>query len=90
MTDSGGEDDQNRASDVGRRRREFIRAHHPDRGGDTESFIAGLRGFDTEQAPAGPGPQPRVTVFARRAWPTRLVTGAVRRIRHGKPPARVR
>ena len=65
MTDSGGEDDQNRASDGGRRRREFIRAHHPDRGGDTESFIAGLRGFDTEQAPAGPGPQPRVTVFAR-------------------------
>jgi hypothetical protein len=90
MTDSGGEDDQNRASDVGRRRREFIRAHHPDRGGDTESFIAGLRGFDTEKASAGPGPQPRVTVFARRAWPTRLLTGAVRRIRHGKPPARVR
>jgi hypothetical protein len=90
MTDIGGEDDEDRGSDVGRRRREFIRAHHPDRGGDTESFIVGLRGFDTEQAPAGLGPQPRVTVFARRAWPTRLVTAAVRRIRHGKPPARVR
>jgi hypothetical protein len=101
MTDIGGEDGDgavDRATEAAdpatnaaaRRRREFIRAHHPDRGGDTESFIAGLRMFDSEQAPAGAGPQPRVTVFARRAWPSRLVTAAVRRIRHGKPPARVR
>jgi hypothetical protein len=88
MTGIGDQDDGERAA--GRRRRDFIRTHHPDRGGDTESFIAGLRVFDTEQAPAEPGPQPRVTVFAHRAWPTRLVTAAVRRLRHGKPPARVR
>ena len=92
MADIGREDDEDRAA--GRRRREFIRAHHPDRGGDTESFIAGLRmfdsGFDTEQAPAGPGPQPRVTVIPHRAWPTRLVSAAVRRLRTGSPPPRVR
>ena len=89
MTDIG---DEGRARDVERRRREFIRAQHPDRGGDTESFIAASRGFDAEQAPAGPGPrsQPRVTVIPHRAWPTRLVTAAVRRLRPGSPPARVR
>jgi hypothetical protein len=93
MTDIG---DEGRAREIERRRREFIRTHHPDRGGDTESFIAGLRGFDAEQAPAGPGPgpvpgsQPRVTIIPHRAWPTRLVTAAVRRLRQGTPPARVR
>jgi hypothetical protein len=96
MTDIGDEDEGRwgRARETERRRREFIRTHHPDRGGDTESFIAGLRGFDAEQAPAGPGPgpgpQPRVTVIPHRAWPTRLVTAAVRRLRPGSPPARVR
>ena len=89
MTDSGAEDDRSRASDVGRRRREFIRAHHPDRGGDTESFIAGLRGFDHEQDPAVPDPPPRVTVVPRQPWPARLMR-AVQRLRDGKPPARVR
>lgn len=90
MANIGGEDDEDRASDVGRRRREFIRAHHPDRGGDTESFIAGLRGFDDGPDPAGPDPLPRVTVIPHQPWPTRLVTAAVQRLRRGKPPARVR
>jgi hypothetical protein len=92
MTDIAGEHherDEDRA-DVGRRRREFIRAHHPDRGGDAETFIAGLRGFDDGQQPTGTDPQPKVTAFARRSWPTRMATAAVRRICHGKPPARVR
>ena len=31
------------ATEAGRRRREFIRAHHPDRGGDADTFMAGLR-----------------------------------------------
>jgi hypothetical protein len=39
-----------------RRRRQFIRAHHPDRGGDASAFIAGMRAFDTEQAPWRPPP----------------------------------
>ena len=88
MTGIGDEDDEDWAA--GRRRREFIRTHHPDRGGDTESFIAGLRGFDEMRAPTGAGPLPRVVVIPHRAWPTRLVTAAVQRLRHGKPPARVR
>jgi hypothetical protein len=29
-----------------RRRRQFIREHHPDRGGDAGAFIAGMRAFD--------------------------------------------
>jgi len=96
MTDIGDEDEgrEGRARETERLRREFIRTHHPDLGGDTESFIVGLRGFDTEQAPAGPGPgpgpQPRVTIIPHRAWPTRLVTAAVRRLRQGSPPPRVR
>jgi hypothetical protein len=89
MTDIG-DGDEDRAAEAGRRRREFIRTHHPDRGGDTESFIAGLRLFDTEQPSADSVPPPKVTVFARRPWPTRLVTAAARRIRHGKPASRVR
>ena len=90
MTDIGDEDGEGRETDVGRRRREFIRAHHPDRGGDTESFIAGLRGFDDRPEPTGPDPLPRVTIIPHQPWPTRLVTAAVQRLRHGKPPARVR
>jgi hypothetical protein len=90
MTDIGDEDDGDRATDAGRRRREFIRAHHPDRGGDAESFIAGLRGFDDRPDPAGPEPLPRVTIIPHQPWPTRLVTAAVRRLRQGRPPARVR
>jgi len=34
------------AAEAGRRRREFIRAHHPDRGGDAETFVAGLRAME--------------------------------------------
>jgi hypothetical protein len=98
MTDIGGEhsgDDANggdadRAADVDRRRREFIRAHHPDRGGDAETFIAGLHGFDDGPDPADPAPPPRVTVVARQPWAARLVRAAVQRLRDGKPPARVR
>ena len=30
------------------RRREFVRRHHPDRGGDPAVFVAGLRELDTQ------------------------------------------
>lgn len=47
-----------------RARRAFVRAHHPDRGGDPAAFVAGLAGFDRLLAagsaqrvsPAGSGP----------------------------------
>ncbi len=71
-----------------RRRRQFIRAHHPDRGGDAGTFIAGMRAFDTEQAPWRPPPS--VVVVRRPNWPARLVIAAARRLRHGRKPPRVR
>ena len=70
-----------------RRRRQFIRAHHPDRGGDAGAFIAGMRAFDTEQAPWRPPPS--VVVVRRPNWPARLVIAAARRLRDGRKPPRV-
>lgn len=35
--------------------RRFVREHHPDRGGDPEVFVAGLRRFGSRQ---GSGPDP--------------------------------
>jgi hypothetical protein len=93
MTSIGGKDGGDagdRAADAGQRRREFIRAHHPDRGGDAGTFIAGLRGFDDGPDPADQDPPPRVTVIPHQPWPTRLMRAAVQRLRDGKPPARVR
>ena len=71
-----------------RRRRQFIRAHHPDRGGDAGTFIAGMRAFDAEQAPSSP--PPRVVVVRRPGWPARLVIAAARRFGYGRKPPRVR
>lgn len=38
--------------DSGRARREFIRRHHPDVGGDPEAFVRGLAAFDPVVRPA--------------------------------------
>jgi len=73
-----------------RRRREFIRAHHPDRGGDPEVFMAGLRSFAADPEPAGLEPLPRVVVVAHRAWVTRLVTALARRVHPEERAPRVR
>jgi hypothetical protein len=77
------------AGEAQRRRRDFIRVQHPDRGGDPESFIAGLRAFGT-----GPGqdsgPLPRVVIVRRRAWPARLMAALAGRHRNGSRPPRVR
>jgi hypothetical protein len=71
------------------RRREFIRAHHPDRGGDMDLFVAGLRAFDTGPDHV-PGPLPRVVIVRRRPWLVSLAMAAVGRLRSGPRPARVR
>ncbi len=74
---------------VQRRRRDFIWTHHPDRGGDPDLFVAGLRSFDA--APESEAePLPTVVIVPHRGWPARLVSQAARRIRHGKNPPRVR
>jgi hypothetical protein len=82
------------ASDVGsaqrRARRDFIRAHHPDAGGNHDDFITGLADLD-----AGPRPSPAarptpVTVVSRSAWPVSLTTIVLRRIRRRYQEPRVR
>jgi|GEM_PF-5646280 len=54
-------------------RRDFIRAHHPDRGGDAAVFIAGLAAFD-----AAPAPRRRVVVVPYTAWHQRWLNRARR------------
>jgi hypothetical protein len=54
-----------------RERQEFrawVRAHHPDRGGDPDSFVAGLAAWRRRHAPAArPGlDRTEVTVFRTR------------------------
>lgn len=59
-----------------RERREFIRNHHPDRGGDGTEFIAGLDRYDRmgplERAQARDDRGVRVVVVARRSLWSRL------------------
>jgi hypothetical protein len=62
-----------------RRRRDFIRAHHPDHGGDPDVFVAGLHALDSERA-LGPDPLPRVIIVRRRPWLARLLIPAARRL----------
>lgn len=73
-----------------RRRREFIRVHHPDRGGDPDVFVAGLRLFDSGSESAGGEPLPRVVIVRRRAWRVRLAAGAMRRLGLAGQAPRVR
>ena len=80
---SDGTDDRARAA----ARRAFIRAQHPDAGGDPDRFMAGLARFDdTQPAPSSNAARPSVHRSRR---PDRVVTLAVRRLRRriaGRPP----
>lgn len=71
-----------------RRRRDFIRANHPDRGGDVGVFLAGLQLFDEQLE--SPEPPPRVVVVAHRSWPVHLMIAIARRLSPGKRARRVR
>jgi hypothetical protein len=75
-------------------RREFIRDHHPDRGGDPDDFIAGLAELDVPESEPSPQavpaemPPPRV-VFDDQPWPRSAVTALLQRLRrasHCRPP----
>ena len=70
-----------------RRRRQFIRAYHPDRGGDPDEFMAGLRAFGAGQAPLDP---PMVVVVRHRGWPARLMIAVAGCFHRGRKPSRVR
>jgi hypothetical protein len=73
-----------------RRRREFIRAHHPDRGGDPEVFMAGLRRFDAAPEQPGLEPLPRVFVVVHRAWLLRLIAALAQWVHPEERVPRVR
>ena len=75
--------------DLRAQRREFIRTHHPDRGGDAEAFVAGLRRFEDPAVPEPLPPLPKVVVYSVAPWPMSLVTRIVRRLAK-PPPPRVR
>ncbi|HZC52873.1 MAG TPA: hypothetical protein VE441_10285 [Mycobacterium sp.] len=61
----------NAADDVRRARRAFIRDHHPDRGGDTQYFIAGLERFSSHLVSKDSGI--RVVVRPSPSWRGRIV-----------------
>jgi hypothetical protein len=63
-----------------RRRRELIRAHHPDRGGDPAVFITLLQSLDEEE-PRGEPPT-EVRFARRRRW---RVTSPPRPFRRRRP-----
>ena len=76
-----GRDDEGAA----RRRafREFVRTHHPDRGGDPEIFLAGLAAL-TRDAPAAVEDD---LVFHRRRRGLAHLIDRVRARRHRRPSA---
>jgi hypothetical protein len=73
-----------------RARREFIRTHHPDVGGDPHTFVTGLADLDAGPRPSTPARSTAVTVTARQAWPVSLTTVMLRRLRRRHQPPRVR
>jgi hypothetical protein len=66
-------------------RREYIRTHHPDRGGDSAEFARGLRRWDEQVAER----LPRVVVVPSRRWPLSWINVVVRRAKKRRP-SRVR
>jgi hypothetical protein len=70
-----------------RARREFIRTHHPDRGGDPADFAAGLAAYDGR--PAGE-PAPRVVIVADTPWLVSLLRPILRRMGWRRPPPRIK
>ncbi len=73
-----------------RARREFIRANHPDAGGNHDEFVAGLADLDAGRRSAPPVTTTRVTVVPRSAWPVSLTTIVLRRLRRRYQEPRVR
>ena len=72
-----------------RARRDFIRTHHPDVGGNHDDFIAGLASLDAGHRPPSPARTVTVTVVARQSWPLSLTTAVLRRLRRRHQEPRV-
>ncbi len=76
-------------SDERARRIEFIKAHHPDRGGDPTYFAEGLAALDG-QATASTSRSVRVSVHRRRGPVQLMIEALLRRLRPQAHPPRVR
>ena len=61
-------------------RREFIRAHHPDHGGDPAEFAAGLARLDSEPT-RPPADGPNLVEFEDQPWPRSFVSVLLSRLR---------
>jgi hypothetical protein len=71
-----------------RLRRDFVRRHHPDAGGDQHEFVVGLRKL--ELAMRDDRPAPRVEVVAPSSWPRRVWRAGVAVLTRRSRPPRVR
>ncbi|QHB99854.1 hypothetical protein EK0264_05865 [Epidermidibacterium keratini] len=76
-------------SDERARRIAFIKAHHPDRGGDPAYFVEGLAALDGN-APASTTSPVRVSVHHRRGPVQQIIEALLRRLRPQAHPPRVR
>jgi hypothetical protein len=76
------------ADDARRARRAFIRAYHPDRGGDTQYFIAGLDHLSRQLEPNDDYPI-RVVIRPSPSWRGRLIAVGRRVVRRRAGPPRV-
>jgi hypothetical protein len=68
-------------------RREFIRTHHPDRGGDPAAFAAGLAAYERRSSGE---PAPRVVIVADTPWLVSLLRPMLRRMGWRRPPSRIK
>lgn len=84
---SGSTTDHPAQAEWRRQRRAYVRAAHPDLGGDPDLFRAGLAAFDQSHAPGVHADRPRVVVVRRRRLPTRLAD-LLSRLSSTSPPHR--
>jgi hypothetical protein len=70
-----------------RARREFIRTHHPDRGGDPGAFAAGLAAYDRRLPGA---PAATVVIVPDTPWLVSVLRPILRRMGWRRPPPRIK
>ena len=70
-------------------RKEFIRTHHPDRGGDITEFVSGLAQFDRWSPETAPSAHLRIVFVPHISWPRRLLRAVLSPL-HRRLPLRNR
>ncbi len=83
--------DDNAARDLRQTRREFIWINHPDRGGDQETFVAGLAKLEAQLARTHRHTAEFwVTIYRRRRGLSAIAQAGLRWYRRRTAPPRVR